>query len=37
VARRHRQAGADHVCLQPVGVTGIPVDEWTALASALTS
>jgi probable F420-dependent oxidoreductase len=34
-ARRHIDAGADHVCLQTVGVNGVPVDEWTALASAL--
>lgn len=35
VAHRHREAGADHVCLQPVGVTGMPRDEWAALAAAL--
>jgi probable F420-dependent oxidoreductase len=35
VAREHLDAGADHVCLQPVGVRGIPRDEWTALAGAL--
>jgi probable F420-dependent oxidoreductase len=35
VARAHLNAGADHVCLQPVGVSGIPREEWTALASAL--
>ncbi len=34
-ARRHRQAGADHVCLQTVGVTGVPRAEWEALARAL--
>jgi probable F420-dependent oxidoreductase len=34
-ARRHLDAGASHVCLQPVGVSGIPREEWTALASAL--
>ena len=34
-AREHLDAGADHVCLQPVGVRGIPRDEWTALAGAL--
>jgi probable F420-dependent oxidoreductase len=34
-AREHLDAGADHVCLQPVGVQGIPRDEWTALAQAL--
>jgi probable F420-dependent oxidoreductase len=35
VARAHLDAGADHVCLQPVGVAGIPRDEWAALARAL--
>ena len=35
VAREHRAAGADHVCLQPVGVGGVPRAEWTALATAL--
>jgi probable F420-dependent oxidoreductase len=35
VARAHREAGADHVCVQPVGVDGIPRSEWTALAAAL--
>jgi probable F420-dependent oxidoreductase len=35
VAHEHLAAGADHVCLQPVGVSGIPRHEWTALASAL--
>jgi probable F420-dependent oxidoreductase len=34
-AGRHLAAGADHVCLQPVGVSGIPHQEWSALASAL--
>ena len=24
VAREHLDAGADHVCLQPVGVSGVP-------------
>jgi probable F420-dependent oxidoreductase len=33
--REHLDAGADHVCLQPVGVRGIPADAWTALAGAL--
>jgi hypothetical protein len=37
VARDHLDAGANHVCLQPVGVSGIPADEWTALAGALVS
>jgi probable F420-dependent oxidoreductase len=35
VAEAHLQAGANHVCLQPVGVTGIPRSEWGALAKAL--
>jgi probable F420-dependent oxidoreductase len=35
VARQHLAAGADHVCLQPVGVSGIPHREWSELASAL--
>jgi probable F420-dependent oxidoreductase len=35
VAREHLDAGANHVCLQPVGVRGTPRDEWTALAGAL--
>lgn len=34
-ARGHLDAGADHVCLQTVGVAGIPHEEWRALASAL--
>ena len=36
VVREHLAAGANHVCLQPVGVSGVPREEWTALASALT-
>ncbi len=35
VAHEHLAAGADHVCLQPVGVRGVPRTEWTALARAL--
>jgi probable F420-dependent oxidoreductase len=35
VVREHLAAGASHVCLQPVGVNGVPRDEWGALASAL--
>jgi probable F420-dependent oxidoreductase len=35
VAREHLNAGADHVCLQPVGVEGVPQEEWAALAAAL--
>jgi probable F420-dependent oxidoreductase len=34
-AGEHLAAGADQVCLQAVGVKGIPRQEWTALASAL--
>jgi probable F420-dependent oxidoreductase len=36
-AREHIDAGADHVCVQPVGVSSVPRAEWTALASALLS
>lgn len=35
VARAHLEAGADHVCLQTVGVQGVPREEWRALARAL--
>jgi probable F420-dependent oxidoreductase len=35
VARAHLDAGADHVCVQPLGEQGIPRASWTALASAL--
>lgn len=31
----HLDAGADHVCVQTVGVSGVPVTEWTELAAAL--
>ena len=31
----HFDAGADHVCLQPLGEDGIPRASWTALAKAL--
>jgi probable F420-dependent oxidoreductase len=34
VVRQHLDAGADHVCLQPLGVDGVPHEEWAALASA---
>jgi probable F420-dependent oxidoreductase len=34
-ARAHLDAGADHVCLQTVGVAGVPNKEWSALAGAL--
>ena len=35
VVRAHLDAGADHVCVQPLGERGIPRASWTALASAL--
>jgi probable F420-dependent oxidoreductase len=35
VARAHLAAGANHVCLQPLGVDGIPIEGWSALAGAL--
>jgi probable F420-dependent oxidoreductase len=35
VVHAHLDAGADHVCLQPVGVRGVPRAQWTALAGAL--
>ncbi len=35
VARAHLEAGADHVCLQPVGASGIPREQWAALAADL--
>jgi probable F420-dependent oxidoreductase len=34
-AQAHLDSGADHVCLQPVGVGGVPRAQWSALASAL--
>jgi probable F420-dependent oxidoreductase len=34
-AAQHLEAGADHVCLQPLGEDGIPGAAWTALARAL--
>jgi probable F420-dependent oxidoreductase len=34
-AREHVAAGADHVCLQAAGVTGVPRSEWIGLAAAL--
>lgn len=33
----HLDAGADHVCLQPVGHAGVPFDDYRALARVLTS
>jgi probable F420-dependent oxidoreductase len=35
VVHAHLEAGADHVCLQPLGEEGIPRASWTALAKAL--
>jgi probable F420-dependent oxidoreductase len=35
VVRAHLDAGADHVCVQPLGEEGIPRASWTALAKAL--
>lgn len=35
VVREHLDAGADHVCVQPLGEEGIPRKSWTALAKAL--
>ena len=34
-AREQLAAGADHVCLQTVGITRVPRAQWTALAGAL--
>ena len=35
VVRAHLDAGADHVCLQPVGHGPDPEDDYRALAAAL--
>ena len=35
VVRAHLDAGADHVCVQPVGVEGVPEEEWSELAAAV--
>src|SRR3954465_6987111 len=35
VVGAHFDAGADHVCVQPLGEEGIPRASWTALAQAL--
>jgi len=35
VVHAHLDAGADHVCVQPLGEPGIPRGSWTALAKAL--
>jgi probable F420-dependent oxidoreductase len=34
-AHRHLDAGADHVCLQTVGISGVPREQWSALAAEL--
>jgi probable F420-dependent oxidoreductase len=33
--RAHIDAGADHVCVQTLGVEGVPVQAWTELAAVL--
>ena len=35
VIQAHLAAGADHVCVQPLGEEGIPEASWTALARVL--
>ena len=35
VVHAHLDAGADHVCVQPLGEEGIPRESWTALARVL--
>jgi probable F420-dependent oxidoreductase len=35
VVHAHLDAGADHVCVQPLGEDGVPRNAWTALAKAL--
>ena len=35
VVRAHLDAGADHVCLQPLGEDGVPRASWSALAATL--
>jgi probable F420-dependent oxidoreductase len=35
VVHAHLEAGADHVCVQPLGEPGIPRASWMALAAAL--
>jgi probable F420-dependent oxidoreductase len=35
VVRAHLDAGADHVCLQPLGEEGVPRESWTALSKVL--
>jgi hypothetical protein len=33
--RAHLDAGADHVCLQPIGHGAAPLDDYRALAAVL--
>lgn len=33
--RGHLEAGADHVCVQPIGATGVPREQWSSLAREL--
>jgi len=35
VVHAHLDAGADHVCVQTVGVRGVPTEQWRALAEVL--
>jgi len=35
LARLHLAAGANHVCLQPLGSEDVPAEQWAALAGAL--
>jgi probable F420-dependent oxidoreductase len=35
VVHAHLDAGADHVCLQPLGEEGIPAESWSSLANVL--
>jgi probable F420-dependent oxidoreductase len=35
VIDQHLRAGADHVCVQPVGGRGVPREEWKALATKM--
>ena len=37
VVHAHLDAGADHVCVQPLGEEGIPRESWSALARVLLS
>jgi probable F420-dependent oxidoreductase len=35
VVRQHFDAGADHVCVQPLGMSGVPRESWSVLAAEL--